>query len=186
MPYEGPKEFTFSKHYEKQNVNTYYKRSHELDKLNWPFFSDLLKQHTIFLGVGRGEVLQKSSKWFGADFNRRLLTGWKRLNVLDKVIFGPVESIHPDFHGDFDFTASCDFLEHVDPDMVDEVMDQIVMLAPKGKHIIDTNPQSSYRGVDNANLHCSANDMQWWLDKFLEYFPDLEWKRVRNFLWLNW
>jgi hypothetical protein len=187
MPYQEQKELPFSRHYTCQSNNVYYKTSHELDRLNWIFFEPLQKELTLFLGVGRGEILRKSSVWFGVDFNKSLVNLWKKLGVLPRMILSPIEDLNPELDGQFKYTASCDVLEHIEPSKVDIVLDKIAQLAPNGKHIIDTVPQSGFRGRDNFNLHCSANTVEWWTEKFkVRYGDAVTFSRIRQFLRIEW
>ena len=73
-------------------------------------------------------------------------------------------------YGRAEWTISFDFMEHIQPERVDAVLESMRILAPQGKHYIDLTPESAYRGPQGENLHVSAHDAAWWDKKLTDWF----------------
>lgn len=132
-----------------------------------PFFKRVgLAERVMNLGCGSAQSLQHYPNGVGVDFNPQLKAIWDRAGVADRCHNLDISEGLPWGDHSFDWTISSDFLEHVQPDAVEAVIDEVLRLAPKGLHVIDMKPQTDYRGPQGENLHPSANDGAFWFAAF--------------------
>jgi SAM-dependent methyltransferase len=141
--------------YELQSIEAYYPVDHMLE-----FFDDVLApvpltDRVLHVGCGRGEVLLRSRLWEGVDFNEKLDEVWRALGIRWRCWLGDARTMKfPS--GQYQWTVSCDFLEHVARADLEKVAANLHRVAKHGRHLIDTLPQSSFRGVGGKNLHPSG------------------------------
>lgn len=69
--------------------------------------------------------------------------------------------------------ACWDVLEHVEPEYLDNVLDDIERLATKAVHlIIATRPDSTKLMPDGRNPHLIIKPAEWWLPRIRQRWPD--------------
>lgn len=162
---------------------SYYRRDHVYDF--GTFFRSIRPDtYLLNLGCGRGESLLTFDNGIGVDFNDSLLPMWKQLGLEDRCKIYDVADGLPWPDNEFDYTISVDFLEHVQPESVEAVVSEIVRLAPHGRHVIDTKPESAYRGPAGENLHPSANSPTFWEEAFRGV--DVRYKLRGAFMLVSW
>jgi len=145
----------------------YYRADHVEEF--WEAFEDIPADASIVnLGCGRATSLLNWPNSIGIDFNPSLKDVWRKVGVADQCIVQDAAETHPLARSDqcHDWTVSADFLEHVGPEQVDDVLGQIARLAPHGRHLIHLAPESGWRGPGGENLHPSANNQDWWVRRF--------------------
>lgn len=81
-------------------------------------------------------------------------------------VFAPMHKVPlPD--GCADVITSFDALEHLLPEDVDTVIDEIARLAsPKARLCMTICPRPSFAKVDGRGLHPTVKPIKWWIDKF--------------------
>lgn len=69
---------------------------------------------------------------------------------------------------EFDFIYSCDVFEHLPPESIDNLMENMTNAAPNGKAVVRIALYLDFRGRANINnaLHLTVKPVGWWLDKF--------------------
>ena len=141
--------------YRLQDVDRYYPVDHAFEFPTTMSNFRLSEKRVLYVGCGRAEALELMGPGsVGVDFNDRLRPTWERLGLACEV--ADVREM-PQFEDDaFDVTFSVDFLEHVQTGDVPLVVDELRRLAPEGVHVIDTTPQSGFRGFEGKNLHPSG------------------------------
>ena len=89
----------------------------------------------------------------------------------------------PRFAGDpfpMQLCACIDVLEHVEPECVDVVLDDLVRVTGTvGFFTVSTEPSSRVL-TDGRNAHLSQHPMEWWLPKILERFQLQTLQRMQN------
>lgn len=143
----------------------YYRRDHYYDFA--AFFAPIPKTARVLnVGCGRGSSLKEYPKGQGIDFNVNLFKLWEEQGIEDRCTLVDVAKGLGYETWDFDWTISTDFLEHLQPEVVEEAVREIVRVAPAGRHVIDLLQESGFRGPNGENLHPSANDAAFWRDAF--------------------
>ena len=70
-----------------------------------------------------------------------------------------------------DLVACCDVLEHVEPDLLTNVLVDIRNLANKGMYlVISTRPAVKFL-ADGRNAHLIVKPMDWWQEVLTQHFP---------------
>lgn len=64
-----------------------------------------------------------------------------------------------------DFVISCDVLEHVEPELVDNVLSDIQRLATKGGYLEICLVPAFAKLTDGRNAHLTVKPAEWWLEK---------------------
>lgn len=147
-------------HYSELPVS-YYSKDHWFDFAR--FFNPIHHLDKVLnVGCGRGSSLMRYTKGCGVDFNPRLAPVWKALGIADRCELADVSVGLPWASDEFVWAYSTDFLEHLQPDAVEPALQEILRVAPRGRHVIDMKKESGYRGPRGENLHPSANDELFW------------------------
>ena len=142
--------------YEAQDQDKYYKRDH-LEEFA-EHFECVRHLKVLNVGCGRGQSLETRPSWKGCDFNYHDAT-------YPRVMWYDARNLSQ-LHGKFEYTVSVDFLEHVRPEDVPVVSEELHLVAPHGIHIIHLVPTSSFKGLDGKNLHPSGHQPQeWWAEQ---------------------
>ena len=115
-------------------------------------YADAIKAASILdYGCGKGAL--------GMSMSDRLVIGY------DPAI--PGKDTPPDPH---DFVVCTDVLEHIEPDCLDEVLDDLTRLTLKGIFMtISTKPAIKHLS-DGRNAHLIVQPARWWLPKIMERF----------------
>ena len=126
-----------------------------LDALQRSEAAEALGPENLFglnLGCGRGTSCNRlPGRCMGIDFNPALEPLWVQNCVLATV--ATVPEIF--WEEEPDYTVSFDFLEHVDPDEAEMIVQELLWI-DWGWHLIDLRPQSGFRGPGGENLHPAA------------------------------
>lgn len=139
----------------------YYKRDHFAEFAK--HFKHIPKDARLLnVGCGRGTSLLSYPNGSGVDFNFTLLPLWQELGLDDRCIAQDVAEGLPFKTGEFDWAVSTDFFEHIQPEQVEAVVQEVLRVSSSGLHVIDTLPQSGFRGPNGENLHPSANNTLFW------------------------
>jgi 2-polyprenyl-3-methyl-5-hydroxy-6-metoxy-1,4-benzoquinol methylase len=69
-----------------------------------------------------------------------------------------------------DFIVCCDVMEHVEPDLLDNVMNHLQSLVIKGGFFNISTKEAITLLSDGSNAHKIVKDGQWWIDLFSKYF----------------
>ena len=69
-----------------------------------------------------------------------------------------------------DFIVCCDVMEHVEPDLLDNVMLHLKSLIIKGGFFNISTKQAITILSDGSNAHKIVKDSDWWVDIFSKYF----------------
>lgn len=140
----------------------YYAQDHVLDQdIAWCFERIAKDALLLNVGCGRAESLLHHTRGYGMDFNDRLAKLWRTIGVSHRCVLGAATAL-PWKRDAFEWTVSMDFLEHVAPSDIGQVLLELQRVAPRGCHVVDTLPQSGWRGPAGENLHPSANTHSWW------------------------
>jgi hypothetical protein len=76
------------------------------------------------------------------------------------------------------FVACIDVLEHIEPDLIDNVLDDLKRVtAGVGFFSVDTNPAQKILR-DGRNAHLIQKPASWWLPKFMERFELARFNRM--------
>ncbi len=83
-----------------------------------------------------------------------------------------------------EFVACIDVLEHVEPALLDNVLDDLRRVTAKiGMFTVHTGPAAKVL-ADGRNAHLIQQPPAWWLPKFLERFELEAYNRVPNGFWV--
>lgn len=117
-------------------------------------------------GTGRGAkaiALDAGCKVIGLDFAS---------NCLDSDLSGLIELRHADLSGEFDVSGDIgyctDVMEHIPPDSVDKVIQNIMRSVPKCFFQISTVDDAMGALIGHP-LHLSVHPFDWWRGKFLSH-----------------
>lgn len=69
-----------------------------------------------------------------------------------------------------DFIVCCDVMEHVEPELLDNVMKHLQSLIIKGGFFNISTKDAITILSDGTNAHKLVHSGEWWVDKFKEYF----------------
>ena len=72
-----------------------------------------------------------------------------------------------------DFVVCCDVLEHVEPELLDNVMAHLKSLILKGAYFMVCLVDAFTILPSNRNAHLLVKDAEWWVDKFQQYFNNI-------------
>ena len=82
------------------------------------------------------------------------------------------------------FVACIDVLEHIEPDLIDNVLDDLKRVTAGAALItVDTRPAKKFLS-DGRNAHLIQKPASWWLPKFLERFELVRFDRLGGDFWL--
>lgn len=116
----------------------------------------------------------------------RPLADWGRKPVLDygcgtgtlKQALGPAYTVHeydPAIEGKTDLPEPCevvactDVLEHIEPDLLDNVLAHLRKLTKEKLFVSIALTESSKTLPDGRNAHLSLHPVEWWKEKFVEH-----------------
>lgn len=145
----------------------------------------------------------------GANYRQyvRMLADWGRRPVLDygcgtgllKKSLGPAYTVHeydPAIEGKTDIPEPCDVvactdvLEHVEPELLDNVLAHLRKLTKHRLFVSIALSESSKTLPDGRNAHLSLHPKEWWKDKMKEHgFTMIDEKpahRTVNLYWSVW
>jgi len=82
----------------------------------------------------------------------------------------------------FDMVISTDVLEHIEPELLDNVLDHIQSLTRRFAYLCVCCREARHILPDGRNAHLIVEDENWWLDKLLEHFHtvDIGWRKPRG------
>ena len=126
-----------------------------------------VKARFLNVGCGRASSLLDYPNAQGIDFNPQLVSLWETQGIGDRCSLVDIADGLPWDAEAFEWTVSVDFLEHLQPEVVEGAVDELLRVASAGRHVIDLLNQSAYRGPNGENLHPSAQTKRFWLDVFL-------------------
>lgn len=69
-----------------------------------------------------------------------------------------------------DLVVCTDVLEHVEPDCIDAVLDDLQRLTKRCLYVIVCTVEAKKTLPDGRNAHLTVRDYRWWMEKFLERF----------------
>lgn len=69
-----------------------------------------------------------------------------------------------------DFVVCCDVMEHVEPDLLDNVMAHLRSLVIKGGFFNISTKEAITMLSDGTNAHKIVKDSNWWVEVFKKYF----------------
>lgn len=143
----------------------YYAKDHLV--ADFPdLFQPLATDDCLYAGCGRAEALVNFTNWWGFDFNPDLTKVWQTLGIADRTQVSDARKL-PFEDYSFDYTVSVDFLEHVKPDDLPTVADELRRVAYSGRHVIHALPESAYRSTTGLTLHPAGHlTMEDWLHAF--------------------
>lgn len=82
--------------------------------------------------------------------------------------------------GPADMVMTADVLEHLEPECLDAVMDDLKRLTKKiGFHVVHTGPALNVL-PDGRNAHIIQEPPEWWLFHFMSRFDILRFDRMQN------
>ena len=81
-----------------------------------------------------------------------------------------------------DFVVCCDVMEHVEPELLDNVMKHLQSLIIKGGFFNISTKTAITILSDGTNAHKIVEDSDWWIEKFKQYFTveDVEETRIET------
>jgi 2-polyprenyl-3-methyl-5-hydroxy-6-metoxy-1,4-benzoquinol methylase len=74
----------------------------------------------------------------------------------------------------FDIVACCDVLEHVEPELLDNVLRDIKSYAKRGIYFIISTKLAKKKLADGRNAHLIVKNKDWWLARLQQTFPEWE------------
>jgi len=134
----------------------------------------------------------------------RPLAEWGRKPILDygcgtgslKTSLGPAYTVYeydPAIEGKTDLPEPCDVvtctdvLEHIEPDLMDNVLAHLRKLTKDKLFVAIALSESSKTLPDGRNAHLSIHPVEWWRDKFKEHgFTMIEEKPAHRTVNLYW
>ena len=81
-----------------------------------------------------------------------------------------------------DYVVCCDVMEHVEPELLDNVMKHLQSLIIKGGFFNISTKTAITMLSDGTNAHKIVEDSDWWVEKFKQYFTveDVEETRIET------
>jgi hypothetical protein len=73
-----------------------------------------------------------------------------------------------------DLVCCCDVLEHIEPDLLDNVLNDLHKLSKKATYLVISTRPASKILADGRNAHLIVNDADWWIDKIKTVFVDFK------------
>lgn len=151
--------------YTQHHTNSYYGKDHMV-RTFWSSFMDLADEKVLNAGCGRAQSVAENPNWHGFDFNPNLDDIWNHLKVGDRCRVEDARYLSYE-NRSFDYVVSCDFLEHVKPADLDDVANELLRVAPHGRHVIDRALMSSWKTTTGETLHPAAGlDADMWVSLF--------------------
>jgi hypothetical protein len=84
-----------------------------------------------------------------------------------------------------DFVACIDVLEHIEPDLIDNVLDDL-MRVTRGVGVFTVHTQPAVKLLpDGRNAHLIQRPAPWWLPKFLDRFELVTFNRMPEGFWVG-
>jgi len=81
----------------------------------------------------------------------------------------PEFSVRPT--GTFDMVACCDVLEHIEPDLLTNVLIDIRNLAGRAVYLVISTRPASKTLADGRNAHLIVKPLEWWTEVLTQHFP---------------
>lgn len=72
-----------------------------------------------------------------------------------------------------DFIACIDVMEHVEPELVDDVIEHLTGICKKAAFILISTQKAKAILPDGRNAHLTIKPGEWWLEKFRPYFSGI-------------
>jgi hypothetical protein len=95
-----------------------------------------------------------------------------------KIAWTNYDPAHPDIaelpEGKFDLVVSTDVLEHVEPERLEAVLDNIHGYAQKYVFLQISCREAAAVMPDGRNAHLIVQEREWWIEKVQAHFPDFE------------
>jgi len=83
------------------------------------------------------------------------------------------------------FVACIDVLEHIEPDLIDNVLDDLARVtAGVGVFTVHTGPAAKFLS-DGRNAHLIQRPSSWWLPKLMDRFELVTFNRMPMGLWIG-
>lgn len=83
-----------------------------------------------------------------------------------------------------EMVACIDVLEHIEPDLLDNVLDDLQRVVAKvGVFTVHTGPAAKVL-KDGRNAHLIQQPLSWWLPRFLARFELMSFSRMPNGFWI--
>lgn len=137
--------------YQRQKLKKYYSTDHLAGFSRDGHFAGV-EGTTLYVGCGRGETIVSRPGWYGIDFNPDLVKLWEKLKISNRCQVGDARDL-PFTNNHFDWTVSCDFLEHIQHGDLLQVASELRRVASRGQHVIHMTKESKFRGVTGESLH---------------------------------
>jgi hypothetical protein len=84
-----------------------------------------------------------------------------------------------------EFVACIDVLEHIEPELLDNVLDDLKRLTV-GAAVFTVHCGPAAKVLpDGRNAHLNQNPPAWWLPKFLKRFELVQFSRIENGFWVG-
>lgn len=111
-------------------------------------------------GCGKGQlsaaVEARCAKWEGFKVYR----------------YDPVT--HPEEPPMCDFVTCCDVLEHIEPDLLDNVLEDIASKMIVGGLLVISQRPSGKRLADGRNAHLIIEPTEWWMERLSKHFGEMQ------------
>ena len=107
----------------------------------------------IDYGCGKGNLVNT----FKQDFPNKVIQGYDPA----------VEEFSKQPTTTFDMLISLDVLEHIEPDYIDSVLQNINNLIVKGCYLVIATGPAKNKLPDGRNAHLIQKEPDWWIDKIL-------------------
>lgn len=105
---------------------------------------------------------------------------------LPKIAYYPYDPAFPEYGPprSAEFVACIDVLEHIEPEFLDEVIDELSSLTTHvGFFSIHTGPAKKIL-PDGRNAHLIQKPASWWLEKLLPHFDIIQLTPVKRGFWV--
>ena len=140
-----------------------------------PLVADILKKvggtELLDYGAGKGRLGQTLREKFGLQL---------RIHHYDPAV--PAWSAPPPPCG---FVACIDVLEHIEPDLLDNVLDDLKRVV-SGVGVFTVHTGAAVKILpDGRNAHLIQSPPAWWLPKFLERFELVAFNRMPQGFWVG-
>jgi len=84
-----------------------------------------------------------------------------------------------------EFVACVDVLEHIEPELLDNVLDELKRLTLRaGLFTVHCGPAVKFL-PDGRNAHLNQHPPAWWLPRILERFELVQFNRIPNGFWVG-
>ena len=84
-----------------------------------------------------------------------------------------------------DFVACIDVLEHIEPDLIDNVLDDL-MRVTRGVGVFTVHTEPAIKSLpDGRNAHLIQRRADWWLPKFMSRFDLVTFNRMPDGFWIG-